>query len=215
MPYYKLCMLGQAIGSTDEGLEGYAEQSNHLPEIARALYGGISGRHAITIIPDILRPRSAGTLRLRTSDPNDQPLIDPAYLSDPFDVKVFIEAIRMALQLANTTAFRNIGTSQRSLEHPACDHDNDSDEFWECIIRQMAQTEYHPVGTCRMGSTDDPRAVVDPRLRVRGVRGLRVIDASVMPEIIAANTNAATVMIAEKGADMVKQDRKDYDKNTQ
>ncbi|KOX67295.1 Glucose dehydrogenase [acceptor], partial [Melipona quadrifasciata] len=88
-----------------------------------------------------------------------------------------------------------------------CKHtDLDSAEYWECHVRNLATTLFHPVGTARMGPADDPRSVVDARLRVHGIERLRVIDASIMPNIVSANTNTPTMMIAEKGADLVKED---------
>lgn len=89
---------------------------------------------------------------------------------------------------------------------PACrQYSFDSNEYWICVITQYTGTIYHPVGTCKMGPEIDPEAVVDPELRVYGIKNLRVIDASIMPKIIRGNTNAPTMMIAEKGADMIKQ----------
>jgi choline dehydrogenase len=80
----------------------------------------------------------------------------------------------------------------------------DSTGYWECLLRHIATTVYHPVGTCKMGPISDPGAVVDPELRVHGVKGIRVADASIMPNIVSSNTNAASIMIGEKAADMIK-----------
>lgn len=137
-----------------------------------------------------LRPKSRGTVRLSGSDPFAAPLIDPAYLSDPGD---------MAAMVAGTKVLRSIMENrrfdihrQRSL-HPLADG---SDGTLADAIRARADTIYHPVGTCRMGA--DERSVTDPQLRVRGVDGLRVVDASVMPSLIGGNTNAPVIMMAEK-----------------
>jgi choline dehydrogenase-like flavoprotein len=89
--------------------------------------------------------------------------------------------------------------------HPNCKTwEFDSDSYWECVIRHMSVTEFHPIGTCRMGAVDNHRTVVDSELRVKGLQGLRVVDASVIPELISGNTNAPTVMIAEKAFDMLR-----------
>ena len=93
------------------------------------------------------------------------------------------------------------------IELPSCqDELYDSNAYWECYIRELTLTLYHPVGTAKMGHSNDPDAVVDPRLRVKGVAGLRVVDASIMPDIVSGNTNAAVIMIGEKASDMIKQD---------
>ena len=148
-----------------------------------------------TILPSLLRPKSVGHLRLRSANPEDHPLIQPNFCSHPDDRQVLIEASRKAidvLESAAMTPFR-----KRRFSPPDVSSDG---AIWEHIQRQV-ETIYHPVGTCRMGS--DELAVVDDRLRVRGLGGLRVIDASVMPTIVSGNTNGPVYMIAERGADLV------------
>ena len=118
----------------------------------------------------------------------------------------------MVQRIANSSAF-NVFLSNGSfspLKLVTSPHPYDSDEFWQWFIRHVTLSQYHPVGTCRMGSADDPRAVVDPRLRVRGVKNLRVVDASVIPEVTSGNTNAPVIMIGEKASDMIKEDNNNY-----
>ena len=157
----------------------------------------------------MLHPKSKGTIRLRSRDPFESPNIEPNYLSHEDDVKTLIEGIRLSKKLAGTSALQTVSAKMRKVLHANCTEAvYESDEYWECFIRHMATTLYHPTSTCKMGASDDQSAVVDPQLRVRGVEGLRVVDASVMPMITSGNTNAPTIMIAEKAADMIKDYRK-------
>jgi choline dehydrogenase len=143
------------------------------------------------------RPRSRGTLRIRSADPLAEPDIAPNYLQDPHDRKVLVAGLKMLREIYRQPAFRTLVDGEVS---PGADCKSDADLLAYAIAK--GGTAYHPIGTCRMGS--DPRSVVDPQLRVRGVERLRVIDASVMPDLVSANTNAAAFMIAEKGADLLR-----------
>tara|TARA_B110000211_G_scaffold153691_1_gene174513 strand:- start:268 stop:711 length:444 start_codon:yes stop_codon:yes gene_type:complete len=144
-----------------------------------------------------MRPKSRGTITLADSNPRSAPLIDPNYLSHPDDLAVMIAGLKKTLAIMQSKAFDNI---RGKMIYPL-DINND-DQLIE-FIRQTADTEYHPVGTCKMGQ--DPMAVVDTNLRVHGVSNLRVVDASIMPTIITGNTNAPVIAIAEKAADLIKQ----------
>ncbi|WP_374414989.1 GMC family oxidoreductase [Novosphingobium colocasiae] len=140
------------------------------------------------------RPHSSGTIRIASADPAAAPLIDPRYLSDPEDLRVLREGIRLTRDIFAQDAYADFRGDEYA-PGAACRSDAEIDAY----IRATAYTLYHPVGTCRMGT--DAGAVVDPDLRVRGVDGLWVVDASVMPDIISGNTNFPTMMIAEKAAE--------------
>uniref|UniRef100_A0A182JHR5 Glucose-methanol-choline oxidoreductase N-terminal domain-containing protein n=1 Tax=Anopheles atroparvus TaxID=41427 RepID=A0A182JHR5_ANOAO len=155
----------------------------------------------------LLNPKSTGSVRLRSSSPYDAPLINANYLDDQRDVKTIIRGIRHFRKLLGTENFGYHELKHFHLEIEECDRfEFDSDSYWECYARYMSTTIYHPTGTAKMGPDGDPSAVVDSRLKVRGVRNLRVIDASIMPDIVSGNTNAPTIMIGEKGADLIKED---------
>ncbi len=158
----------------------------------------VDGGPGFTLVPILAQPRSRGSVTLASADPLTKPLVDPAYLSDPADVEVLVRGVKLARRLAQNAAFTVL--RDRELAPGA---DIASDEALAAYVRASASTVWHPVGTCRMGAADDPTAVVDPTLRVRGVTGLRVADASVMPMITAGNTNAATIMIGDKAADLI------------
>ena len=153
--------------------------------------------HGFTFAATLVRPQSRGQISLRSTDPTAPAAIHANYLAEEFDMRVLREGIRLARKMAAAEAF----APYRDVEsHPgaAVESDADLDEY----IRNNAETLYHPVGTCKMGNDD--MAVVDDQLRVHGIAGLRVVDASIMPTIINGNTNAPTIMIAEKAADMIR-----------
>lgn len=143
-----------------------------------------------------LQPRSRGAVTLRSANPSDKVRIHANYLADPLDRLTLIEAVRASRRIAHAPAF----SAYRGAEMFPGDND-DADEAILAFLRRKCETVYHPVGTCRMGSDD--LAVVDAELKVHGVGGLRVVDASVMPTIVSGNTNAPTIMIAEKAADLI------------
>ena len=151
----------------------------------------------VTLNSAFLRPRSRGTVRLASSDPLDAPLIDPNYWADPYDREMSIRGLKLAREILSQDAMKPFVLAERL---PGPDVKTDADHFaYAC---KHAKTDHHPAGTCRMGA--DSGAVVDPALRFNGIAGLRVVDASIMPQVVSSNTNAATIMIAEKAADMIK-----------
>ena len=149
-----------------------------------------------------LRPTSRGYVRIKSGDPQAHPLIRYNYLSTPEDQRVAINSIRLTRRIVRAPAMAKFAPEEFL---PGGNAESDADLL--AAARETAGTVYHPVGTCKMGQ--DLLAVVDERLRVRGVGGLRVIDASIMPNLVSGNTNAPTIMIAEKGADMIKADARD------
>ncbi|MBX6374245.1 MAG: choline dehydrogenase, partial [Acetobacteraceae bacterium] len=162
-------------------------------------FGVLEREPGMTVAVCPVRPDSRGTIMARSADPFERPAIRPNYLSVPSDRMVMAAGIRAARRIFAAPAI-----ARHSAGEILPGREVESDEALYAYMRQNGTTIYHPVGTCRMG--EDPASVVDSRLRVRGIGGLRVIDASVMPTLTTGNTNAPTIMIAEKGAAMIRED---------
>lgn len=173
--------------------------TNHFP---LSFYDGISAR------PLLLKPKSRGFILLNQTDPTfGQPLIYPRFFTVKKDLDILVAGLQFAVSMEETEAFRRSGASYVKTPIEACvEYLWGSYEYFACLLMKYTSTIYHPVGTCKMGPKWDRDAVVDPRLRVYGVKKLRVIDASIMPTIIRGNTNAPTMMIAEKASDFIKED---------
>ncbi|XP_077995832.1 glucose dehydrogenase [FAD, quinone]-like [Glandiceps talaboti] len=165
-------------------------------------------KEGLTFMPGLLHPKSVGNIKLKSTDPIEPPLMDPHYLEDQDDVETMIRSIRFIQKLVSTKAMKDAGITIEYYKFDNCDHELDSDGYWEHVIRHITRTIWHLCGTCKMGAKDDQTAVVDPSLRVRGLHNVRVIDASIMPHLTSGNTNAPTIMIGEKGADLIKKDKK-------
>jgi choline dehydrogenase-like flavoprotein len=145
----------------------------------------------------LLRPESRGSVWLQSADPMQAPAIDPNFLGAEADVDAMVAGFKMTKRLLDAPALKALQTSD--VFTAGIERDGDIRK----VLRQRVDTVYHPVGTCKMG-VNDPLAVVDPKLKVYGLEGLRIVDASVMPTLIGGNTNAPTIMIGEKAADMIK-----------
>jgi choline dehydrogenase len=156
--------------------------------------------HGYSCHIELLNPRSRGTVKLASRDPHAAPIIDPNFLDDDHDLEVMVKGVQRQMDILEASPFdpyrgkMNYAVGRNDVKAIAQD------------IRSRADTQYHPACTCKMGPDSDPMAVVDERLRVRGVEGLRIVDASIMPVVCAGNTNAPTMMIGEKGSDMIRAD---------
>ncbi|KAK6190341.1 hypothetical protein SNE40_002231 [Patella caerulea] len=168
-------------------------------------YSGLNDLNGFILSLTLLRPKSHGILRLNSTDAMQHPVIDPRYLENKEDVDGLLRGIRFAQKLTKTKTFQSLGTEFFHKPFSPCLEKSkfDSDEYWRCYIRYFTLVIYHSTGTCKMGRTEDPTTVVDPQLRVKGIHGLRVADASIMPSIVSGNTNAPCIMIGEKAADMI------------
>ncbi|XP_069103977.1 glucose dehydrogenase [FAD, quinone]-like isoform X2 [Argopecten irradians] len=157
------------VSSLEEHGDSYGH-FNYRDDVNEALYKSI---HRSDVPPEgfsvaifLIQPKSNGTLRLASRDPFDYPLVDPNYLQHPGDVKAYIQGVRYAQKLLKSDAMKKLGASFRRTDIPACDEKiPDSDDYWECLIRNLATTVYHPASTCKMGAASDPTTVVDPQLR--------------------------------------------------
>jgi choline dehydrogenase len=157
--------------------------------------------HGISCHVDVLRPYSRGTVGIQGADPRVAPVIDPQFLSDERDLQLLIKGGQAQQRLMESAAFNSV---RGKMLYPV---DINNTKAMEQDIRNRADTQYHPVGTCKMGPDSDPMAVVDAQLRVKGIAGLRVADASIMPTLIGGNTNAPSIMIGEKCAELIRSQR--------
>lgn len=162
-----------------------------------AVTGGDAVGNGCTLNAYFLHPRSRGSVTLRSADPRVPPVIDPNFLEDPYDLERTIDAIEIGREIMARPSIRDL-LAEEFQPGPGVVRRSQLADY----VRASGRSGYHPVGTCRMGQ--DAMCVVDPRLRVHGVEGLRIVDASIMPRLISGNTNAPTIMIAERAADLIR-----------
>lgn len=184
----------------------YADRASPTPDLQFHFLAGagveegvpaIASGSGCTLNSYTLRPKSRGSVTLRSADPADKPVVDPNFLADPYDLRTSVEGVRTSREIMNQPAFSEF---VRKEHFPGDGVKSDAD--FEDYARQYGRTSYHPVGTCKMGV--DKMSVVDPELRVYGVDGLRICDSSVMPRLVSSNTNAPSIMIGEKASDLIR-----------
>ena len=176
-------------------------------EVYDVLYGPIENRHALIVYPVLLQAESIGYVKLRSRDPHESLIHHGNYFTDPtnHDMRVMIAGVREIQRIFNTEAFRRYDPQQVLPQFPACrDEEVNSDAYWECAIRSVTSTIHHQMGTCKMGPETDPEAVVDERLRVHGVRNLRVADTSIIPMSINGHPNIPMYAVGERVSDFIK-----------
>ncbi|XP_037931860.1 glucose dehydrogenase [FAD, quinone]-like, partial [Teleopsis dalmanni] len=201
----ELFFVGGALNSNPAIMNAFGLKQN----LYHALYEDIERDNldAFMIFPMILRPKSRGRIMLKSKDPLKYPLIYANYFAHPYDLDIAVRGMLKAISLMDQPAFKAINGRLLEKVLPTCKkYGYKTRAYWECYARHFTLTIYHYSGTAKMGPYTDRSAVVDPRLRVYGIKNLRVADASIMPELIAGHPNGPVFMIAEKAADMIKQD---------
>jgi len=205
---YALFRSGPITSNVVEGgAFWYSDRSNPTPDLQFHFLAGAGaeagvpsvpkGASGITLNSYTLRPKSRGTVTLRSADPRDLPVIDPNFLDDPEDVKISAEGVKISQEIFSQPSLQKY---IKTLRFP--DRNVRTQEDYIAYTRQYGRTSYHPTCTCKMGR--DAMSVVDPQLRVHGLDGIRICDSSTMPSLVGSNTNAATIMIGEKAADMIR-----------
>lgn len=207
---YALFKTGPVASNVVEGgAFWYADRGRQDPDLQFHFLNGAGVEAGVPVIASgsgctlnsyTLRPKSRGSVTLRSARPEENPIVDPNFIADPDDLKTSAEGVKISREIMNQPEF----LKYIKQEHfPGRDVRSQAD--FENYARQYGRTSYHPVGTCKMGT--DSLAVVDPHLRVRGLEGIRICDSSVMPSLIGSNTNAPTIMIGEKASDLIRGNR--------
>jgi len=207
---YALFKSGPVASNVVEGgAFWYGDKSSPYPDLqfhflagagAEAGVEGVSSGSGVTLNSYVLRPKSRGTVRLRSADPAALPVIDPNFLANPYDLRLAAEGVRISREI-----FRQPSLKKYIARMHAPKDSVTTQKDFEDYARASGRTSYHPTCTCKMGVDD--MAVVDPKLRVRGLENIRICDSSTMPSLIGSNTNAATIMIGEKAADLIRGNR--------
>lgn len=202
-PDMELLFVGGSYASNPFNKRAFGISQN----LWKTVYEPLVRKDMWTVFPMIMRPKSRGRITLRSANPFDKPLIYPRYFSVDEDLDTIVRGIKFALELSKTPAFQKYDSKFHDIPIPGCKrYGFMTDRYWKCQAMHVTNTIYHLCGTCKMGPSNDSAAVVDPTLKVYGVKGLRVADASIMPSIPTGHINSPVMMIAEKASDMIKND---------
>lgn len=189
------------MGVSTDGGHHFRKAIGISDDTWKSYFASLVGTTAISILPIVLHPKSRGTVRLLDNNIFSRPLIDPNYLSDPSDIEVLLKGIDLIKKFIDTEPLQKLGAKLNEQKFPGCEHFVfDTPAYWECYVRHLTVTSFHPGGTCKMGSPSDTSAVVDYNFQVRHTHKLFIADASIMPTLPSSNVNAAVVMIGEKVA---------------
>ena len=205
---YALFRSGPITSNVVEGgAFWFADDSKPVPDLQFHFLAGAGaeagvpsvpkGSSGITLNSYTVRPKSRGTVRLRSADPSSQPVVDPNFLAEPDDLRTSVKGVKISREIFSQPSLQK---HIRTIRYP--DDGVKTQADYEAYARQYGRTSYHPTCTCKMGS--DEMSVVDPQCRVRGLDGIRICDSSIMPSLVGSNTNAPTIMIAEKASDMIR-----------
>lgn len=203
-PYPDIGTYHLPIRRQDPFIDVFLNAFNFKEEVVKPVRDAHDKAHLVVVYLCIQRPTSIGEIKLNSRDYNEDLSIVPNYLGTDYDVDVMLRGLKYQLSLENSKTFKENGGEFIKLNIPECDDfEFKSDKYLRCFMKYMITTIYHPIGTAKMGPDSDPLAVVNSNLKVKGINNLRVIDASIMPFMISANTNGPTIMIAEKGTDFI------------
>jgi len=193
-----------AGGLQSDNGEGLRRGMRITDEIYNTVYAPLFGTEVYSVMPILFRPNSVGHLELRDNNPGSPPSIYPNFYDDEADIEKMLEAIKESIRISEMPAMQKLGARIHDIPLPNCaQYTFGTDDYWRCSLRTLSCTIHHQTGTCRMGPRSDIYAVVSPKLKVYGVKRLRVVDTSVIPYSPTSHTNAASFMIGEKASDMI------------
>ncbi|KXJ81726.1 hypothetical protein RP20_CCG018256 [Aedes albopictus] len=204
-PDVELIQIAGTIG--DDSSPSAQNYFRITDEIMTVYFKPLFTVRAFMYLPMLMHPRTKGSLKLRSTDPYEPPLFNYTYFEDDRDLQALVEGIKEAVKITSQKPFLDIDAKLYSVKVPGCEEfEFNTDNYWRCHVKVLTTTYYHYVATCKMGPETDPTAVVDPRLRVYGMKKLRVVDIGIIPKPPTAHTTAIAYMIGDKASDMIKED---------
>lgn len=206
-PTYPDYELGLVPINPAQGYDLMGAITNFKREVYDSIWKEVEDKNGFVLIIILTRAKSSGFVRLRSKKIEDHPIIDPQYLSDPNDIEIILEGIKKGLQLTETQSFRRVGIELNTRKVYGCENFSvGTEEYWRCAIPKLQMSIFHYSGTNKMGTEDDPRSVVNDRFGVKGVKNLRVVDASVVPNANSGHMLGPVIMLGEKAGDIIKED---------